>query len=141
MPRYAEAEDYAKLFCGEWPTTAPVTAAIERALDITSGRILLALASVGADSCPLSTGGTDALKLLNCLLAALFHDCPCGGALEDDVRISIGEQVTEMLTALGNGVLEVCQGETGTNFPVFEWAEQGLTVWNEARIIYNNRLP
>lgn len=141
MPRYAEAEDYAKLFCGEWPTTAPIVAAIERALDITSGRILLALASVGADGCTLSTGGADALKLLNCLLAALYHDCPCGGQLEDNVRTSIEEQVTNTLEALGNGTLEVCQGETGINYPVFEVAEQGTTIWNQARIILNNRTP
>jgi len=124
------------MFCGEWPMAAAKQAAIERALDITAGQIQITLASVDACSCAFSAAATNALKLLNCWLAALFHDCPCGGMnLDSDTRQQVFEMAQEMLNALKSGEFEVCEGETGSNFPVFDWAEQSVTVWNAAKII------
>jgi hypothetical protein len=48
--------------------------------------------------------------------------------------------ITEMLNMISDGSWEVCDGETGANYPVIGNVERGLTEWNEAQIIINREL-
>jgi len=139
--RYGTAKQYSQMFCGEWPLEAEVQARIEQALDMTAFKIDMALHSVDACDCTLSTAGTNALAYLNCLLAVVHYRCPCS-ALEqgDDMRSLWAEEAQLMMDALLDGSLEVCQGETGSQFVYFDWAEHALTPWNEAQIIINTEL-
>ena len=140
--RYADAEQYSKLFCGDWPIDdVEIQVRIEKALDMTSFKIDLALTSVGACDCTLSSAGSNALAYLNCLLAVVHYHCPCNSvSITDEMRAMFAEEAQTMMDALLDGRLEVCQGETGSEFVYIDWAEQALTVWNEAQIIINTEV-
>ena len=139
--RYATAEDYTKMFCGDWPEdSATMIDRIERALDMSAGKIDLALASVAACDCTLSVSGQRALAYLNCLLAVVHYTCPCNTVdIDDDMRRLYAEEAQGMIDALMDGTLEVCEGETGSNFPSAAFPQ---IAWNDANAaeIYNNSL-
>ena len=139
--RYATAEDYTKMFCGDWPAdNETMLDRIERALDMSAGKIDLALASVGACTCTLSVSGQRALAYLNCLLAVVTYTCPCNSVdVTDDMRRLYAEEAQGMIDALMSGELEVCEGETGSNFPAVAFPQ---IAWDDARAaeIYNNSL-
>lgn len=136
--RYATAEQYSKMFCGEWPLEANVQDRIESALDMSASKIDLVLASVGACDCTLSTSGSAGLAYLNCLLAVVHYRCPCNSVdVNDEMRRLYAEEAQSMIDALTDGRLEVCDGETGSQVVAIDWAEQASTPWNTARIIIN----
>jgi len=139
--RYATAEEYTKMFCGDWPADDVVMLdRIERALDMSAGKIDGALVSVGACTCTLSVAGQRALANLNCLLAVVHYSCPCNSVdVTDDMRRLYAEEAQGMIDALLSGVLEVCEGETGSNFPSVAFPQ---VAWNDALAaeIYNNSL-
>jgi len=139
--RYATAEDYTKMFCGDWPMDDEVMLdRIERALDMSAGKIDGALASVAACDCTLSVSGQRTLAYLNCLLAVVHYVCPCNSVdITDDMRRLYADEAQGMIDALMDGTLEVCEGETGSNFPSAAFPQ---IAWNDANAaeIYNNSL-
>ncbi len=141
---YATAEEYALFWCLDWPPDdCAVQERIELALRVTAGRIHVARSSVGACDCSLSTESLQMLKEMNMDLAAILYNCPCGaarGRLSDDMKQTMLLNITEMLNMISDGSWEVCDGETGANYPAIATAERGLTEWSEAQIIINREL-
>ena len=136
--RYATAEQYSKMFCGEWPLEADMQARVETALDMSAMKIDLVLQSIGACDCTLSDAGSNGLAYLNCLLAVVHYRCPCNSVdVTDDLRRLYAEEAQNMIEALTDGRWEVCDGETGSQVLAIDWAEQATTPWNTARIIIN----
>jgi hypothetical protein len=102
-----------------------------------AGRINLAMASAGACSCTLSAAALAAMKELNFVLAALIYKCPCARVnFSDNERQMWLMDAQATLTSIRNGELELCEGETGRDFPSIGWAEQSWTPWREAEIAY-----
>lgn len=112
--------------------------AIEHALNITAGDIHVALAASGACGCTLASWATQYLAKLNIIEAGVFHKCPCGNVnLTDEQRQTYVDWLTDQMSQLRDGRLEVCDGATGADFPVVGWAEQTVTEFNQALIIVN----
>ena len=139
--RYGTAEQYSKMFCGEWPVDAKIQIRIESALDATAGYIDMALNSVGACDCALSAGGEQGLAYLNCLLAVVHYPCPCNSVeITSEQRQMFATEAQNIIDAILDRRMEVCDGETGSKVAALDWAEHGLTVWNRARIIINRSI-
>lgn len=139
--RYATAEQYSKMFCGEWPVEAEIQDRIEQALDLSAMKIDLVLASVDACDCTLSTAGSNGLAYLNCLLAVIHYRCPCNSTqISDEMARLYAEEAQSMIDALTDGRLEVCEGETGSQVVAIDWAEHATTPWSAAQIIINTEL-
>lgn len=115
-------------------------ATIENYLAITAGNINGTLASVGACDCTFSTWGLQLLEKLNVIETGAYHFAPCGMPSQrlstEDKRMLL-EQVNLQLGYIRSGEVEVCDGETGSTFPVTGWAEQGHTAFNRAQIVLN----
>lgn len=134
---YGTADEYAEQWCLTRPLTAEQEAIVTGNLQRAAGRINLARASAGACDCTLSSAASAALKELNFILAALVYKCPCGRVnLSDSERQMWLMDAQGMLTSIRNGELELCEGETGSDFPAIGWAEQSWTPWREAEIAY-----
>lgn len=136
--RYATAEEYSKLLCGDWPASAEEQDKIEHVLDLSVAPIEFALSSVGACDCTFSATATRGIAYLNCLLAAATHVCPCSTVeVDDEQRRAYAKAAKDMLDRIASGEWEVCAGETGKNLPVFRVAQQSLTPWSAAQLIIN----
>lgn len=122
--------------------TAQQAAHINRILVRSAGMINLALQSASACDCTFSAEAEAALQHLNIVIAAAFYACNCGksAVIVGDVRRDYQRWAQEMLTELRDGRLEVCEGETGSDYPVLGWAERALTPHNVADIIRNRLL-
>jgi hypothetical protein len=122
-------------------------ATIEHYLNVTAGNIKMAMESVGACDCTLSTSayngnldGSDFLGKLNIVEAGSFHTCPCavpGQRMTDEQRRLWLTWSNEQLTYIRSGEIELCDGATGVTYPVTGWASQAHTEFNAARIIAN----
>lgn len=120
------------------PTAANEVATIEAYLDLAAGDIHAARAAVNGCSCTLASGMTDYLRHLNCVLAAVWHQCPCGQPnINDTQRQGYLTWAQAQLDAITSGKLELCAGETGSLYPAIAIAELGHTVWNQERIMLN----
>jgi hypothetical protein len=108
---------------------------INHYLDITAGDIHAALGSVGACDCTFSSWGANYLAEINIILARVFWDCPCAPDLSNDEKRLYSELANARLQAIRDGEVDVCQGATGSKYPVIGWAEQGLTEFSQAEII------
>ena len=119
-------------------------ASIEANLNIAATQIHAALAASGACDCTFAAWANDWLAFLNCVIAAAFYSCTCGrpavAAMSDDTRNSYREWAQAQLEALRDGRFEVCDGETGSEYPFLGWAEQGTTAFARARIVLNDIL-
>lgn len=114
-------------------------ATIQNYLDITANDIHAALAASGACSCTLASWAVGMLAKVNIIEAAGFYVCPCGGPrMTDEMRQSYMQWSDRQLELIRKGQLELCNGATGSEFPSLDWAEQGVTEFNEAQIIYND---
>lgn len=135
--RYAEASEYAAFFCLD--SLDPIEqAAIESALNLAAGDIHAARMTVASCDCSLSEGAEYFLRRLNIIMAAVFRKCPCARVtLSDDERTAYLNWAQERLTAISNGTLELCEGETGTEFPAVGWAEHANTEFSRAETIIN----
>lgn len=113
-------------------------ATINYYLRITSPKIDIARASIGACDCTLSVPGAALMALLNILYTGLNHFAVCGMPgqhFDTDQKRLLLEDVNAQLTLIYSGDTELCEGETGSTYPVATWAEQALTGPNAARII------
>ena len=107
-------------------------------LDIAASDIHVALAASGACDCTLASWATGYLEKLNIIDAAAYYQCPCGQPqMTDDLRGRYLDWCVDQLSLLRQGKLEVCDGETGADFPAIAWAEQSLTDFAAAEILYN----
>lgn len=115
-------------------------ATIEMYLGITAGNINATLASVGACDCTLSAWGLQHLEKLNIIETGAYHFAVCGMPgqhLDTNDKRLLLEQVNLHLGHLRSGEVEVCDGATGSTFPVTGWAEQAQGPYSAARIILN----
>lgn len=138
---YATAEQYAMLFCLDLPLTGDQETVINNLLELSAGMLHAARMATGGCDCTLSSGADSYLAYLNSMLAATYYNCPCGRTnLTEDDRNRLAFVIQEQLNLIRTGVVELCEGETGTTFPVIDWAEQTLTEWNVDRIIFSYML-
>jgi hypothetical protein len=108
-------------------------------LDITAADIHAALAASGACSCTLASWATNLLAKINIIEAGIFHTCPCANpGLSDAQRQLYLTWVNDQLDKIRDGRLEVCAGETGSDFPSITWAEQASTSYVSVDIVNNS---
>lgn len=143
LSSYATAAEYSQWW-GYWQhkidlgdlTPTEITA-LERQIEMAAGDINMALSQVGACDCTLSAYAVQYLKKINILSTAVVYRVPCGPRLSDDERAKWLEWIDAQLTMIREGKLEVCDGETGADFPAFGTAEIGWTEDNALQIIDN----
>lgn len=139
--RYATAAQFAAWWGLPTPLSAGEQAAIEATLDLAAGNIHAARAAVGACDCTLAAWATEYLAKLNCLEAGVIYNASCGNPhLEPTQRSEIMRMVSGELEKVRLNQIEVCDGETGRDWPAMGWAEQSLTDWAAARIILNRMM-
>lgn len=113
-------------------------ATIERYLDIAANDIHMARQANSGCDCTLTDAASEYLRKLNVIDAAIWHQCPCANpGFSDQVRQSYLQWITNELTNIRTGKIELCEGEAGSEFPVIGWAEQSVTPWAAAQIILN----
>ena len=136
---YATATEYANFFqlsC-QGNEFEMVTTAF---LEITASDIHVAMAASGMCDCALASWATNYLKKLNIIDTAVMYLNPCGPQLNDEQRRLFMEWINAQLEAIRTGKLELCAGETGSEFPAIDWAEQGTTEFAQGEIIVNDAL-
>lgn len=110
-------------------------------LGIAASDLHVAMAQTGMCDCTLASWSTGYLEKLNIIDAAAYYQCPCGQPnMTDELRGRYLEWCTQQLSLIREGKLELCHGETGADFPAIAWAEQSLTAFNTAEIIFNAEL-
>ena len=107
-------------------------------LQMASGDINMAIQSAGAQNCTFTDTAQRFLERMAYVGAALFYNCPCNNArLRDEQLVTYMDWLTTNLTAIREGELELCQGETGSNYPSMGFAQQNVTPWTENQIRQN----
>jgi len=131
---YATADDFAEHWC---ITIKPDEEAhLNRILKLASGPIHAARASQGMCDCSLDSWVTDYLMQLTCIIAATTYNCKCSNlSLTAEEKRAYIEMFTNDLALIRTGQTELCAGETGSDFPVTGWAEQGVTEFARTEII------
>lgn len=117
-------------------TPAEITA-LERQLELAAGDINMAISQVGACDCTFSGQAAQYLKKINILSTAVVYRAPCGPRLNDEERATWLQWIDQQLTLIREGKIELCEGETGADFPAFGSAEIGWTEDMSLRIIDN----
>ena len=134
--RYATAQEYADFFCIGTSLSATERSQIESVLDLSAGDIHAARQAVGACDCTVSAGVAMLLAKLNIILAGVFRNCPCApNNLTDAQSQFYLTWATERLIAISSGRWELCEGETGSDFPAVGWAEHAGTEFSRAETI------
>ena len=133
--RYATAAEYDDLLGAQLELTDPaVLLAVETALDIAASDVHMALAAVGACNCTLAAWAVVYLKKLNIIDAAVIQNAPCGQALTDDQKKMFLEWINGQLDLIRKGKIEVCDSETGADYPAVGIAQIAWTEWSDAEI-------
>jgi len=133
---YGDANDFATYWGVD--IDARYEAQVNRLMDMAAANIMMALSTAGADSCTKSDAADNYLMQLNCILAAIMYSAPCWPNLKQDEKQMYLTWANEQLTNIRSGKLELCEGETGSEFPAVGWAEQGASEFAAARIISND---
>jgi len=134
--RFAEAADYDALMCAGMDLTDPtILATVELYLDLAAADIHSAMAASDMCSCSLAAWTTNYLKKLNILDAAVIQQCPCG-SMTDDMKSAYINWLNGQLELIRTGKIELCSGETGSEFPAFGDVPRAWTDWNTAEIMY-----
>lgn len=118
---------------------------IEHYLEVAAGDINAALHATGACDCTWASWvlNTDTavgfLGKLNIIDAAAYYSCKCGQPhLSDAMKQKYLDWMSAQLSMLVSGELEICAGETGSGFPSMGWAEQSVTDFASAQIVWND---
>lgn len=136
---YSTADDFAEYFC--CTLAADELPGINRILQIAATPIHAARAATGGCDCSLPDWANDYLMQLNCLLAVAVYNCRCSNLkLTQEQKEMYMTAAREDLTLIREGKIELCVGETGADFAVTGWAEQGMTEFARAQIIANDIL-
>lgn len=123
--------------------TASQRLVIEDHLLQAASDIHAARAANGGCDCNLASWAAEYLARLNSVIAAAFYDCLCtspGPPMIEERRQMYMDWSTEQLRMLREGDMELCDGETGKNFPATDWAEQGTTEFARTGIVVNDAL-
>ena len=116
-------------------------AEIEFYLDFAAANIHAALAANGQCDCSLASWAEGFLQKLNIIDAAAYFTCKCAaGSLSDETRRLYLENANQILENIRQGKLELCAGETGSEYPALGIAEHSTTEFEAAQIIYNDIL-
>ena len=134
---YTTPQRYLDFWCVEIQDTDEADQ-VENYLRRAAGTINMARQAQGACDCVLSTASTQYLEDLSIVLAVVYHKCPCArpNLTQAEVQMYL-DQASQELRMIRTGELELCQGETGSDFPAIGWAEQSLTDFATANIIVN----
>ena len=135
---YADAGDFFSYWNMELPDE--YESDLNRLLEMAASNINIALMSAGACDCDFSAHAVQYLVQLNCLLAAILYQNPCGPQLKPEERRMYLDWSTEQLAQIRDGRLELCDGHTGSEYPSVGWAEQALTEFAAVEIIRNREL-
>lgn len=133
---YGDANDFATYWGVD--IDARYEAQVNRLMDMAAANIGMALASAGAFDCAKSEMSENYLMQLNCILAAIMYDAPCWPKLKPEEKQMYLNFANEQLGNIRSGKLELCEGETGSEFPAVGWAEQSVTEFAAAKIIQND---
>jgi hypothetical protein len=112
---------------------------IELALDIAASDIHAALAANNQCDCTWAAWAANLANKLNIIDAASYYQGKCGSPkFTNEQRAGYLRWMSDQLTMIMTGRIDVCAGETGSDFPVTGWAEQGVTEFARADIIWND---
>jgi hypothetical protein len=133
--RYADANDFAAKFCEAYDEDSE--SEINRLLELAAGNINAARAAQGACDCALASWAEAYLIDLNCVIALVTYNCPCTTirALSSADRAVWAEWANNQLALIRTGQVELCDGETGPDFPAADFIQQSLTEWTAAQIV------
>ena len=135
---YATAQEFAT-FWGVSNTCAEERDAIDAVLDVAVSDIHVVLASVGACDCALASWAGQYLKKLTIIDAIVYYIKMCGQPhVSEAMREMYLDWMSTQLTNIATGVVDVCDGATGSQYPVIGWAEQSVTEFAAADIIIND---
>lgn len=110
---------------------------IEHYLNISVAPIHAAMQAQNACSCTLASWAANYLAQLNIIAAAMYYTCPCMKPnLSDEMKQTYLAQLSAELVSIRKGEIELCAGETGADFPAIDWAEQSVTDFAAADIIW-----
>lgn len=122
-------------------------ATVDHYLRVAAADINAALGSVGACDCAFAswvlTSGEAIgyLAKLNIIDAATYYNCRCGNPRFDPTtRAKWIDWMSAQFEAIITMKVEPCAGHTGSEFPSMGWAEQSVTDWASAQIIWNDIL-
>lgn len=134
---WSSPEEYCDFWCVEISGVDEADQ-VKNYLRRASSTINMALQASGACDCTFSTAAVQYLRDLSIVLAVVYHACPCARPklTVEEKQMYLG-QVTEELRQIRTGEMELCDGETGSDFPALGAAQQGWTDWATAEIIYN----
>ena len=134
---YATVQQYVDFWCLE-STSDEEDEVISNFIDIASSDLDAALAQSGQWDCTKAAWAGQFLAKLNIIDAAIYHRCPCGRPnITDELRQAYLTWMSEQLTSIRKGELDLCAGATGSDWPAIGWSEQTWTDFNTAQIIYN----
>jgi hypothetical protein len=110
--------------------------AIESILDIAASDMHVALAAGNACSCTFASWANAYLAKLNIIDAQVFYNCSCANTkLSEEEKARLQAWVQNQLDMIANGKLELCSGETGSDFPSIGWSEQAIDDFTAASIL------
>lgn len=116
---------------------------IEHNLDMAATDIHAARAASGGCDCTLTSWAEGYLARLNCVIAAAFFACTCGQpatSIDSRARKTYMDWVDSQLTLIREMKIELCQGQTGADFPATDAAEMGTTEFARENIIVKDIL-
>jgi len=113
----------------------------EHYLNIIAVDITIALRSIAACDCTWWTEFSAWAKKINIIEAAVLHKCPCASPSLSDVQMQLLLQwADQQLESLRKMEFDPCDGHTGKDFPYTGWAEQSITQFSAATIVFNDIL-
>ncbi len=119
--------------------SSEMVAAIEENLDIAASDLHIVMQSVGACECTLSSAALVYLKKLNIIEAGVLYNNSCGNPnLSDAQRRLLLEWVNGETGQILSGEKEVCQGYTGSSYPVVGYAQGNWTIFSEMQLIIDS---
>jgi hypothetical protein len=138
--RYADANDFSAKFCESYDEDSE--SEINRLLELAAANINMAILAQGACDCAFSSYARQYLIDLNCVIALVTFNCACSTikALSAEDRAVWADWANTQLTQIRTGQIELCDGETGSEFPYTSWADQGTTEFARTRIIVDDVL-
>lgn len=134
---FATPEDFTKQWFYDFANE--VEESLWPLLKMSAGRIHAAMGAQGMCDCTLASWAEEYLKELNCVAAVVMFNLACV-RLSNEQRELFSTYLSEQLTAIRTGELELCEGETAKDAPAFGVAQYGVTPINEARIIVSDYL-
>jgi hypothetical protein len=140
---YGTVEEYVDYWCVTTcdQLTGQERLSIERSLTMAAGMINMAISTQGAQDCAFSEAAEQSLQMINFIMAAVTFNCRCASPnLATDEKQMWLRWIDDQLAAIRDGRVELCDGETGTEYPSAGIAQQVHTVWQADQLRYNSGL-